>query len=400
MPKYTYTAKTEDGKNLKGTLEAADEDALYRALKAEGKYLIAGKSDTEESSGKTKLKIPVVADYCRQLGTLLQAGVSLVRALHIIANEEGIKPQVQQIYLNMLTLIRQGLPLSEAMEQQGKAFPPLLTNMMHSAESHGNIDQASLRMANHYEKEYRLAGKVRSAMVYPIILSILLVGIVIIILTYLVPQFQDIFDTMDHLPLPTVLLLGMSDIMKQYWLLILLGLSVCILVIRLLFRIPIVRLYKDKAKLSIPVIGKLLRKIYTARFARTLSSLYSSGLPIVTALQVGSKTIGNAYIESQFGDVIARVRSGEALSQSLMQVDGFQKKMASTILVGEETGSLDTMLDSIADHLDYEAERALEQLVTMLEPAMIILMAIIVGFVMIAVILPIYQSYAAIEQGY
>ena len=157
------------------------------------------------------------------------------------------------------------------------------------------------------------------------------------------------------------------------------------------------KLWWDKCKVHLPVFGKLLKSIYTARFARTLSSLYSAGLPIVTALQVSRGTVGNSYIEKQFDQVIMVVRAGGALSDGLEKIDGFNRKLAASIRVGEETGSLDNMLDAIADTLDYEAEVAINKMVTFIEPTMIVIMAVIIGFVIISVIMPIYGSYNAIE---
>lgn len=399
MPKYKYKAKNEMGKIVKGTMEVADEKALYQFLKSEGKYLISAVDTEGEKKSQGKIKTKVLIDFCRQLGALLDAGVTLVRALNIIADEEGLDPRYKMIYNSILALIRQGIPLSEAMEQQGNAFPVLLISMIRSAEANGNIDQTSKRMANHYEKEQKLNGKVTSAMVYPIILSVLLVIVIIFVLTYMVPQFDDIFSSMETLPLPTVILLGISDGLKNHWIAVIIVIAVVVTMFRLLLRVPTVRLTRDMIKLKIPLVGKLLRRIYTARFARTLSSLYGSGLPIVTALQIGKSTIGNLYIESQFEAVIAKVRAGEALSASLSEIDGFIRKLASTILVGEETGSLDDMLDSTAESLDYEAEKALEKMVSLLEPLLIIIMGLVIGFVVVAVILPVYQSYSSIGQG-
>lgn len=399
MPKYKYKAKNEMGKIVKGTMEVADEKALYQFLKSEGKYLISAVDTEGDKKSQGKIKTKVLIDFCRQLGALLDAGVTLVRALNIIADEEGLDPRYKMIYHSILALIRQGIPLSEAMEQQGNAFPVLLISMIRSAEANGNIDQTSKRMANHYEKEQKLNGKVTSAMVYPIILSVLLVLVIIFVLTYMVPQFDDIFSSMETLPLPTVILLGISDGLKNHWIAVIIVIAVVVTMFRLLLRVPTVRLTRDMIKLKIPLVGKLLRRIYTARFARTLSSLYGSGLPIVTALQIGKSTIGNLYIESQFEAVIAKVRAGEALSASLSEIDGFIRKLASTILVGEETGSLDDMLDSTAESLDYEAEKALEKMVSLLEPLLIIIMGLVIGFVVVAVILPVYQSYSTIGQG-
>ena len=169
---------------------------------------------------------------------------------------------------------------------------------------------------------------------------------------------------------------------------------------RIIFAIPAVKYIKDKLELKLPVIGKLRRVIYTARFARTLSSLYSAGISIINCLQIARNTIGNSYIEKQFDKVIADVRGGSNLSESIDKVDGFTKKLSSSIMVGEETGALDTMLVSIANQMEYDAELAMNKLVSYLEPAMIVVMALIVGFVIISVIQPIYGSYQAIATSY
>lgn len=356
------------------------------------------KDSAKKFSGK--MKTPVVADFCRQLGTLLQAGVSLARAMSIISEENGLRPELRVLYLDIQATIRQGVPLSEALERQGNVFPVLLINMIRSGEANGTMDQTALRMADYYEKQNKLNGKVKGAMIYPKVLTFLLVVVVIFIMVYLVPQFQEIFDQMETLPIPTVILLGISNAFKDHWAAIAVCAVILWLALHFILQISVVRYGFDKLKLKMPYVGGLMRKIYTARFARTLCSLYSSGIPIVSALQTSCNTIGNLYIESQFEPVIARVRSGESLSKVLLEVDGFQKKLASSIMVGEETGKLDDMLNSIADSLDYEAERALERLVALLEPALIILMAVIIAFVVIAVILPVYQSYSNIEQGY
>lgn len=400
MPNYRYVAKGLDGKTVKGTVEAMDEDTLYNRLRGEGLYVLSCKNAEQQTLGRApKFKTGVLVEFCRELGTLLNAGVSLVRALSIIANEEGIRPQEQKIYNNLLEIIRQGVSLSDAMEQQGKAFPTLLINMIRSAEANGNIGDTALRMSIHYEKEKKLQGKVVSAMIYPAILSFLLVAVIIFVLVFLVPQFEEVFSSMGTLPLPTRILLGMSSGLKNNWILILIVVGVVIIGWNFLLRIPKVRIARDQMKLHIPVFGKLWKTIYTARFARTLSSLYSSGLPIVGSLQIAGRTVGNAYIESQFSDMIARVRAGDTLSSAIHDVNGFVKKLASTIAIGEETGSLDSMLTSSADDLDYEADRALQRMVSFLEPAMIIVMAVVIGVVVIAVIWPIYQSYSSIEQG-
>lgn len=398
MALYKYTAKNEMGKKISGRLDVQDEDALYHRLRSDGLYLLNCKQITKSAQGK-RIKQRYLAEFARQIGTLLQAGVSLVRALAIVSQEESTKPVHRAIYENLLRLIRQGTPLSEAMRQQGDAFPPLMIEMFRSAEASGTLDQTALRMGDHYNKEYKLNSKIHNAMIYPCILAGLCVVVVIFILTFVLPQFESLFSQLTVLPLPTRVLYAIGDFIKTKWPVLLVGIVVLIAIFTLILRIPRVRLGVDKAKLKMPVFGKLLRVIYTARFARSLCSLYSAGLPIVTSLQIGRKIVSNAYIDSQFDGVIAHVRSGGNLSDGLSQVDGFVNKMSSSIMIGEETGSLDSMLDAIADTLDYESEMAINKMVTFLEPILIIVMALIVGFIMVAVITPIYDSYNAIESS-
>ena len=396
MALYKYRARDKDGRRTAGKMEAADEIQLHNQLREQGLYLTFWKR--MGAAGRSRrLKPKAVAEFCRSLGTLLAAGVSLVRALSIISQEETNTAEQKKLYEAVLRSVRQGNPMSDAMQEQGEAFPVLLIYMVRSAEASGSMDKVVLRMADHFEKEFRLRAKVSSAMVYPAILAVLIVVVVLIIFTVVIPQFASLFERMESLPLPTRIVMGFSEGLKKHWLPILLGVIFAGLLFTFIRNRPSVKLWWDKCKVHLPVFGKLLKSIYTARFARTLSSLYSAGLPIVTALQVSRGTVGNSYIEKQFDQVIMVVRAGGALSDGLEKIDGFNRKLAASIRVGEETGSLDNMLDAIADTLDYEAEMAINKMVTFIEPTMIVIMAVIIGFVIISVIMPIYGSYNAIE---
>ena len=392
---FRYTAKDIDGKIVRGAMEAADYDTLYTQLLAQGLYL---QSATRRGAGRKPrtLRPQELSDLCRQLSTLLASGVSLVRALTIISQDEGISAGLRRIYENVLGEVRKGSSLSAALEAQ-QVFPTLMLGMIRAGEGSGKIDQVAERLALHYEKAHQMNQQVKSALMYPMILAILAVAVVIV--TFVLPQFSDLFSTMDSLPGVTLALMAFSGFMVTKWYLMILGVAAVVMVIRSLLRIPAVRLEMDRRKLKMPVFGPLNQVICTARFARTISSLYSSGLPIVTALQTARDTIGNAYIVSQFGDVLVQVRSGVSLSTALETVDGFQRKLCSSIAVGEETGRLDSMLDSIADSMEYDAQQASKRMMTILEPMLIVLMAFVVGFIIIAVMSPIIGSYSAIESS-
>lgn len=396
---YKYRAQDEAGKTITGVMQAQDELDLHERLKQDKKYLIQAKAQSDKKNIK-RLKSNVVSDFAKNIGELLGAGVTLVKALKIISEDESIKPKEREIYGGLLKQVRAGVSLSEAMASSGDAFPSLFINMIKSAENSGSMDKVALQMASHYEKDYRLKQKVKSSMTYPKILCVLIVVVVVIIMGYVIPQFQDLFAQMQTLPVSTTILLGISNFVKNKWYVIIIIAVIIYIAFRIIFAIPAVKYIKDKLELKLPVIGKLRRVIYTARFARTLSSLYSAGISIINCLQIARNTIGNSYIEKQFDKVIADVRGGSNLSESIDKVDGFTKKLSSSIMVGEETGALDTMLVSIANQMEYDAELAMNKLVSYLEPAMIVVMALIVGFVIISVIQPIYGSYQAIATSY
>lgn len=399
MEHYKYKAKDENGKTISGVMQALDEIDLHNRLKKEGKLLISAKAD-EVKVYSRRFKSNVLSEFCRNLGELIGSGVTLYRALKILSEDESAKPKEREMYAAINKQVLAGVALSDAMEMQGDAFPPLLINMFRSSESSGNLDKVALQMSNYYDKDYRLTQKVKSSMTYPKILCVLIVVVVAVIMGYVIPQFQSLFATMESLPLATSVLLAISNFVKQRWYVLIIGAFILYVFLKTMFSIPAFRIKWDKMELHLPKIGYLKKVIYTARFARTLSSLYASGLPIINCLQIARTTIGNSYIEMQFEQVIADIRSGQNLSEAIEKVDGFTKKLSSTIMVGEETGTLDRMLLSVANQMEYDSEAALNRLVSYLEPVMIVVMAVVVGFIIIAVIQPIYGSYESIAISY
>ena len=321
-----------------------------------------------------------------------------MRALTIISEQEGLNASEKRLYASILAEVRKGANLSSALEAQG-VFPPLCLGMVRAGEGSGQLDRVTDRLARHYDSEHRLNQQLKSALTYPIILGILAVAVVIILVTFVLPQFNDLFANMDSLPATTLALMAASDFMTTRWYVVVMAVVVLVIAVQALLRVAEVKFAVDKMALTMPVFGRLNSVICTARFARTLSSLYSSGMPIVQALTVARGTIGNVYIDSQFDLVLASVRQGANLSDALDQVDGFVRKLVSSIRIGEETGQLDAMLDSIADAMDYDAREASKRMMTMLEPMLIIIMAFVVGFIIVAVMSPIIGSYGAIESS-
>ena len=269
--------------------------------------------------------------------------------------------------------------------------------MMRASEASGAMEQTCLKMADHYQKSYKLNKKVKSAMTYPIILVIVTILVLLAVFLFILPTFFDLFEDMGaELPGITKFMLGFSRFLANNWLYLGIGVLALVLAIQVLLQVPSIRLLRDKARLKLPVIGKLLKIIYTARFARTLSSCYASGVSIVASLRNARDTIGNTYIMSQFPEVMADVRNGKSLSDAIKRVVGFDSKLSSSIQIGEETGKLYDMLESTADTFDYEADIATERLTTIIEPVMIIVLAVVIGTVIISVMLPMTSLYSAI----
>lgn len=395
MAKYLYQARDKNGKLETGTMSAADEDELYRSLKEKGLYLI----DVEDAlEGKVHHQLPalMLSEFNRELGDMLGAGVTLVRALTILSREETRKKKEREILTQVLKMVRQGESVSDALEKQSGAFPLLMINMYRAAETSGSLSDTAKRLAVHYEKEHQLNTKVKGATTYPKILCIMAIVVVAFIMSFILPQLSELFDSLAKLPAPTRILFGISNFIQSHVETLAAAIVIIAVIVILVSRMPAVKLKRDEWKLKMPIVGKLLSIIYTARFARCLSSLYCAGIPIATAMQIVKKTIGNAYIESQFDRAITLLREGKNLSEAVESIKGFRAKLASVIRVGEESGDLAMMLDSLADSFDYESETAVNRLISYLEPVLIIIMAVAIGFIMVAVMLPIYDSYSAI----
>jgi len=390
MPKYNYIAVDLENNKKSDTVDAKDESDLRRILRNQNLVPIRYK-EIDEKKTSYRLKADQTSEFSRQLASMLGSGITLVRAMEILKDRD-FKPKLRMVYEKIHKDVQQGFTLSEAMRLQPRAFPGLLVNMYASGEASGQLEQVANKMAVHYDKENRLNGKVKTAMTYPIILLVVTLVVVMLIFTVVLPQFFELLGDIE-LPLITRVVIAISGFMQSNWLYVIIGVLTVIAICQYLMRIRKVALKVDRLKIRVPIIGKLLKIIYTARFARTLSSLYTSGISMLNALEITRTTISNMYIENQFDDVIKSVRNGEFLSESVAMVDGFDKKLSATILIGEETGRLDAMLESTAESFDYEAEMATGRLVQLLEPVMIVILAVVVGGIMLAVMMPIMTLY-------
>lgn len=394
---YRYIAVDAAGRRVRGTAAAVNPDELYRHLRAQGLYLQSAREGQEEK--RRMLKASALSDFCRQLSGMLSSGMNLSRALGILAVEDSVREDVKRSCAGLLAKVRAGAALSEAMENEG-VFPELMLGMIRSGEATGRLAQALERLARHYEKQHQTEQSVRSAMVYPVFLCVVAAAVTMGIFLFVLPQFRELFSDMDTLPLVTRVLLGISGWLAENWCCLAVLLAAAAAAAALLVKDARIRWRLDRVKLRAPVFGALNQILCTARFARSLSSLYSGGTPILQALETAGGTVGNSYMEAQFPQVLEQVRGGVSLSRALQRVDGFSYKLISAIAVGEESGRLDQMLQGTADAMDFDARQASRRMLTILEPALIVVMALLVGCIMLGVMLPMVQSYGIIEGRY
>lgn len=396
MAVYKYIAKDLNSKTLRGKTEVNNRAELVTFLRSQDLYLISCKEVIEEENTK-KLSLPELSAFSREIGTMMESGISLIRTMSIMAQGNDVKPKTKEIYKDIYVKLQQGLTLSSAMQAQGRAFPELMVNMYRAGETSGQMGKTALIMANQYEKDFKLQNTVKTAMMYPMILLVVSIFVILIIFGFVLPEFFDTFESMNaELPGITLAMMGLSKSLQNYWYIYLLAVLIMILIVTSLLRVEKVKYWVDRFKLKgIKKIGNLLSIIYTARFARTLCSLYSSGMTIINSLMIIRKTLNNTYIEKQFDQVIKDVRNGTTLSNSINQIDGFQMKLSNSIYVGEESGKLEEMLADLADDYDYQAEQATQKMIALLEPLLIVVLGVVILIVLLSVFMPIYQMYSS-----
>jgi len=401
MSGYKYKAITAEGKTLEGLYEANSKDDVLVMLRQNEYYPI---SIIEKKSSKEidlsvffgKVKLKDIAIFCRQFHTMLQAGVSLISCLDILrlqTEKKRFKLTIGKVYEK----VQQGLTLSEAMNKHSDVFPELLINMVVAGEASGNLDVILSRMAVHYEKETKIVNKVRSAMVYPIVLAIFAFLVVILLLVFVLPNFIVIFEgSGTALPTPTKILLSISGFLVNYWY-IALGIGIAFIIsIILLMKVPKIKYTIDALKFKIPIIKGINQKVVTSRLSRTLATLLSSGLPLLQVLDIVAQIVNNKVVEEGLKKAKEDVKRGVLLSVPIKRMNLFPPMFISMLTIGEESGSIDEILDKTANYYDDEAETALEAMTKLVEPLMIVVMAVVVGSIVAAIILPMFDMMNSI----
>lgn len=391
MKSFQVKAIDARGKSINEVIFAEDVESLIQSVKGKSLFLVDYYETKSSTQSITKLPIKSLVIYCRQLGTMISAGIPIMQALSMLL-EKADTPKSKRVYRNVFEEVQKGNSLSAAMQSQEGVFPELLNNMIMAGELSGTLDVSLSRMGHHFEKEAKLKNKIRSASIYPMILGIFSVAVVLALVTFVLPSITSMFPA-DRIPWSTQIILGLSDFLITNWLILIIGLVFLIVTINLLLKVRDIRLQWDKLKLFMPILGKLNQTIYSARAARSLSSLYSSGVQVLDMLETTSRVLGNVYLEDMFLEIIDKVSRGELISKAIAETGSFDPMLSSMIYVGEETGAIGDILDTTADYFDNEADSALQRMIALIEPALIIVLGFVIGFIVLSIILPIFQMY-------
>jgi type IV pilus assembly protein PilC len=397
MPSFAFSGRTRAGATISGERAGETVDAVVSALRRE-QILVTRIQPVKEKAepapkavrGK-KVKPKSLAVFTRQFSVMIDAGLPLVQCLEILGNQEEDK-YFAQVILQTRADVEGGASLADAMRRHPKAFDALFTNMIAAGEAGGILDAILKRLATYIEKAVKLKGQVKSAMVYPVAVIVIAAVVVGVILWKVIPTFASLFAGLGaELPLPTRIVIWMSDALVMYMPVVLVGIFVLGFAFRQYYATETGRRVVDRTALGLPVLGSILRKIAVARFCRTLSTLISSGVPILDGLDITARTSGNAIIEDAILATRKSIEQGETIAAPLKETKVFPSMVVQMIGVGEATGALDTMLAKIADFYEEEVDTAVAGMLTLLEPLMIAFLGGVVGGIVIAMYMPIFD---------
>src|SRR5512132_592592 len=388
---YAYKVRDRGGNLISGTLVADNEALVLQRLREQGLTpLEVGRQGRglNVDLTKKKVKLKELSVFSRQFATMINSGLPILRALSILADQTS-NGELARVLNECRLDIEQGSSLSAAIQKHPKVFNNLFVSMVKSGETGGSLDSVLLRLADMIENEVKLRGKIKSAMTYPIAVVALVSLILSGMLLFVVPQFKSIYAQLGgSLPLPTRVLLMVSDVFKKFWYIVLIGLFVGRFFFRRWKATPAGRESVDAFKLRVPIFGTLFQKTALARFAGTLSMLLRSGVPILQALDIVSETVNNKVIARAVVDVQGSVREGESIARPLSKHAVFPPMVVQMLAVGEETGAVDTMVDKVSDFYNSEVEAAVDSLTSLIEPVLIAIIGGAVGASVIALYMP------------
>ncbi|MDQ8159781.1 MAG: type II secretion system F family protein [Gemmatimonadota bacterium] len=398
MPTFTYTARSTSGELKTASIDAPSRDDAVAQLRRQRLTIIKvdeSKSTPRRVGGSIGMRDIVI--FTRQFSTMINAGLPLVQALDILARQSENK-SLAAVVREVVFDVESGNTVADAMRKHPKAFSDLYTNMVAAGEAGGILDTILNRLAVFMEKNDALVRKVKGAMIYPTVILCVAALCVVILLWKVIPVFSSMFDSVGmELPLPTKVVIGMSYFLTTYWWAILIGVGGSAYFIKQFYATPAGQLVIDRFLLKVPVLGDVLRKSAVSRFTRTLGTLISSGVSILDGLEITARTSGNRVVQDAIMKSRASIAGGDTIAGPLQKSDVFPPMVISMISVGEQTGGLDEMLSKIADFYDDEVDAAVSALLSLLEPIMIVFLGVVVGGMIVAMYLPIFDMVNAVK---
>lgn len=401
MAQFKYQAKNATGQPVSGVMEADSPITLRAILREKDLYLVTvveNKSKKSEAgSARKKIVAKDLAVICKQLSSMLQAGVTLIRSLDILYQQmenKALKSILRTIYED----VQKGDMFSDALKKQGNRFPPLMISIIESGEASGTMDEVIGKLANQFDGDSKIHTKIVSALIYPIVLLILVIVAIIAMLVFVLPTFVGMYEGSDvELPFITNMVMGASDFLVANWYIILAIVSVLILVLSQYFRTNNGKWMRDNCYLQIPIVKKVVINVAAARFSRTLANLIGSGLPLINSLEITSRVVNSVVIEKKIADMRDDIRTGMSLSYGVKKMAVFPPIVHSMIAIGEESGNIDNLLNKLSDYMDDEVATSIERLMALMEPFLIILLGGSIGTIVVSMILPIFGIYDTIR---
>jgi len=401
MPVFEYTARNAStGQILKGQIDVATRDDVLKHIKQQKMIMVNVREQPKKitfSFGKKGIRTRDIVIFTRQFATMINSGLPLVQSLDILARQTE-NPSLADVTKQVVFDVESGHTLADAFSKHPRAFTELYVNMVAAGEAGGILDTILIRLATFLEKSDALIRKVKGAMVYPgVIMSVAAIAVAVLLI-FVIPTFQKMFASVGmELPLPTRIVIGMSDFLINYWWMLILIVIGLVFAIRRYYATSDGRLRIDQMLLNSPVLGDLLRKSAVSRFTRTLGTLISSGVSILDGLEITAKTAGNRVIHDAVMESRNSIAGGETIAGPLERSKVFPPMVISMIAVGEQTGGLDEMLSKIADFYDEEVDVAVSALLSLMEPMMIVILGVIVGGMVVAMYLPIFDMMNAVQ---
>lgn len=398
MASYSYKAVAADGKTKRGKVEANSLERAQDKLKSEGYNILsikeAGALDSDINiniGGKVKAKDLTM--FCKQFASVLQVGVTVVQGLDMLAEQMDNKT-LQAALKDMMVSVEKGNNLADSMRMHPKCFPPILVNMVEAGEASGSLEVALSRMADHFEKDNRMAQQLKSAMTYPIIVCIVAIAVVIVCMVMVIPNFTDMFADMDmELPLATRMMVAASDFIIHRWYILIAVVAALVVGIRVFLKTSTGQYLYAKICMKLPLVGNITIKSSAARFARTLSTLMASGIQLIDAVESVAKVMTNKIIREKLLEAREQVAKGVPLSRPIKDMGIFPPLLTQMVHIGEETGNLEEMMFRVADFFEEEVEEATKALTSAMEPLIMVFLAGIVGMIVAAVYGPLLSMY-------